>query len=379
MGFVAHARLRLFVPGARPTRAPCRLAIASAKFACPGGQRHALGVAQLDSTGTVPCCIRWAMLLTSEQPAKMPRRINIMSNFLHLNDLSHAEIVSVLDRADVLEQRWRDNQMPQSLTRKKVGLWFWGQGFRNRVAFEIGARAMGADVSYIPGELAVHEPIVDVSHYLDNWFSMLVIRCRSYEDLRRVATDSRVPVVNAKTNLNHPCEILGDLQYIRKKRRSLDDLRVVFVGEMTNLCMSWIEAAKALPIEVIQVGPRQSLMDEETLKAINAAAAGRVNISESLEGSISSKTDVVYTDCWPVNGNADAVREQFLPFQVTDDVLNRMSQDGFFLPCPPIVRGQEVSAEAVSHPRFCSYEAKDYLLHAQNALMEYCFSSDQEK
>ena len=115
-----------------------------------------------------------------------------MSDFLNLNDLSYTELLNVLDRADVLQQRWRDNQMPQSLRTKRIGMWFWGQGFRNRTAFEIGARAMGADVVYIPGELAVHEPIEDVSHYLDNWFSMLVIRCRHYEDLKRVAEDSKI-------------------------------------------------------------------------------------------------------------------------------------------------------------------------------------------
>ena len=300
-----------------------------------------------------------------------------MSDFLYLNDLTRTELLSVLDRADVLQQRWRDNQMPQSLAKKRIGLWFWGQGFRNRVAFEIGARAMGADVSYIPGELAVHEPIEDVAKYLDNWFSMLVIRCRLYEDLIRVAKDSRVPVVNARTNVNHPCEVVGDLQYIRQKRTSLDNLRVVFVGEMTNLCMSWIEAAKVLPIEVIQVGPSQVLLGDETLRAINAGAAGQVDVSDSLEESISSQTDVVYTDCWPDRGNPDTVREQFLTFQVTGQVLDRMSRDGFFLPCPPVTRGQEVSADAVNHPRFCSYEAKECLLHAQNALMEHCLASDQ--
>jgi len=187
-------------------------------------------------------------------------------------------------------------------------------------------------------------------------------------------------VVNARTNLNHPCEILGDLQFIRKKRRSLDNLRVVFVGDVTNLCMSWIVAAKVIPIDVIQVGPVESLLGEENLRAINAVAAGQVGVSDSLDECISSKTDVIYTDCWPSSDNSGGdVRNRYLPYQVTEEILNRMSQDGFFLPCPPITRGQEVSTSAVNHPRFCSYAAKEYLLHAQNAVMEHCLSSDYSK
>ncbi|MFH1523394.1 MAG: ornithine carbamoyltransferase [Chloroflexota bacterium] len=295
-----------------------------------------------------------------------------MKNFILLNDLDQSEIHRILDRADSLQERWKVNKMPQTLTNKKLALWFWGQGFRNRVAFEIGARSMGADVSFIPGELAVHEPLQDIIHYLNNWFSMLVIRCRSYENLKKVTEDSIVPVINARTNFNHPCEIMGDLQYIRQKRKSLDSLKVVFVGEVTNLCMSWFEAAKVLPIEVIQVGPKQHLLNPETVKSINSTSVGSVSVSDALEGCISGATDVLYTDCWPKDGERDTVRQLFSPYQITENIVNRINPHGFFLPCPPITRGEEVSAGAASHPRCCNYEAKEYLLHAQNAIMEYC-------
>ena len=295
-----------------------------------------------------------------------------MKNFLHFDDFNQSEIHKILDRADFLQERWKVNEMPQSLKDKKLALWFWGQGFRNRVAFEIGARAMGADVSFIPGELAVHEPLEDVTQYLNNWFSMFIIRCRSYDHLMKVADDSTVPVINARTNLNHPCEIMGDLQYIRKKRKSLDGLKVVFVGECTNLCMSWFEAAKALPIEVIQVGPKQYLLDAETVQSINSKSVGSVSTADTFDGCLSSATDVLYTDCWPKEGEQETIRQLFLPYQITEDIVDQMNPHGFFLPCPPVTRGEEVSAEAVNHPLCCDYEAKEYLLHAQNAIMEYC-------
>ncbi|MBN1663975.1 MAG: hypothetical protein JW943_10275 [Deltaproteobacteria bacterium] len=104
--------------------------------------------------------------------------------------------------------------MPQSLSGEKIALWFFGKGFRNRVAFELGARAMGADVSFIPGDLGIQEPLEDIGHYLKNWFSMLVIRAKNHDALTSVVSHVEIPVINARTDYNHPCEILGDLQYM---------------------------------------------------------------------------------------------------------------------------------------------------------------------
>ena len=131
--------------------------------------------------------------------------------------------------------------MPQTMKHQRLALWFWGNGFRNRMAFEIGARAMGAYVAFVPGELGVHEPIEDIGHYLSNWFSMLIIRSKKHSNLISVSRDASIPTLNARTDYNHPCEVVGDLQYVRKVRGSLDDLTVVFVGEVTNLCMSWLK------------------------------------------------------------------------------------------------------------------------------------------
>ena len=94
--------------------------------------------------------------------------------------------------------------MPKSLRNLKIGLWFYGNGFRNRVAFELGAKEMGAFVSFIPGELGVHEPLEDIAGYLGNWFSMLIIRAKRHEDLLRVASLSNIPIINARTDKSHP-------------------------------------------------------------------------------------------------------------------------------------------------------------------------------
>lgn len=295
-----------------------------------------------------------------------------MKHFLSLLDYTPQELAALLDRADVLRVLWKQNQMPQPLHHKQVGLWFLGQGFRNRLAFEIGAKAMGAAVSYIPGELGVQEPLEDVGYYLRNWYSMLIVRAKKHADLLYLAETARIPVINARTDFSHPCEIMGDLQFIRQRRGSLDGLKVVFAGEVTNLCMSWFEAAVRFPIEVIQIAPEGYLAPSELLTTLNTGAMGRISIGTNLDAALES-ANLIYTDCWPKTSDpakAEMIRRLFLPYQITTKHLARLGEDGLFLPCPPVTRGQEVSADAMQSPLCLNYEAKDYLLHCQNAIME---------
>lgn len=261
--------------------------------------------------------------------------------------------------------------MPKSLSNQRIALWFFGSGFRNRMAFEIGARAMGADVSFVPGDLGVQEPIEDIGHYLENWFSMLVVRARNHADLTALADQVDIPVINARTNHNHPCEIVGDLQYIRKKRGSLDGLNVLFVGEVSNLCMSWFEAATRLPISVTQVAPQGYELNSDLLKRMRTNAHGKLCVSHDLAEQIGSNTDVIYTDCWPSDRDRTEIRSLFLPYQIDTAALGKMNENGFFLPCPPVTRGQEVTVNAMNSPLCHDYAAKEYLLHAQNSIMEF--------
>lgn len=296
-----------------------------------------------------------------------------MKNFISLLDHSPDQLTHLLNRADILYTRWQHHHMPQPLLDKQVGLWFYGHGFRNRLAFEIGAKAMGAQVSYIPGELGVQEPLEDIGSYLENWYSLLVVRANNHEDLTYLASHTAIPVINARTNFSHPCEIMGDLQFIRRDRSTLDGLKVVFVGEVTNLCMSWFEAAVRFPIHVTQVAPEDYLATPALLSVLSNGALGSITVTADLDAALVG-ADVVYTDCWPkptVELTKEHIRDQFESYQITLNHLARLKENAIFLPCPPVTRGEEVSAEAMQSPLCLNYEAKNFLLHTQNAIMEY--------
>ncbi|HEX3047950.1 MAG TPA: hypothetical protein VHY08_24575 [Bacillota bacterium] len=114
-----------------------------------------------------------------------------MKHFLSLLDFSSEELTGILNRADFLSKAWKENTMPQSLKNKQIGLWFYGNGFRNRLAFEIGARAMGAAVSYLPGELGVEEPLMDIGHFLRIGTRV------SWSEPKSIKTWSIYPIISA--------------------------------------------------------------------------------------------------------------------------------------------------------------------------------------
>jgi ornithine carbamoyltransferase len=292
-------------------------------------------------------------------------------NFLQVCDFSSHDLLALLARALDFEEAFHRRALPPLLRGKRVALSFEDDGFRNRVAFELGVRSMGGEAIYVPGRLGQREPAGDIARYLSNWFDAVVIRTPEYKIIEEFAQAAGVPVINARTRHNHPCEILGDLAFVRKKRGELAGLKVVFVGEATNLCHSWFEAGTSLPIEVVQVCPPGYEINSAYLSTLQKRAQGNLRVSHELVEEV-KRADVVYTDCWPQDDNRDGAKtvlRAFGPFQLTAGLLDEAPKECLFLPCPPVTRGQEVSVDAMTSRKCVVYEAKEFLLHAQNALL----------
>jgi ornithine carbamoyltransferase len=278
-------------------------------------------------------------------------------DFVQLHDLSADAILSIIDRAQILAAAWHDRAMPQNLAGKRVALVVDDGGWRNTTAFDLGIQAMGGTCVHSPVKLNAAEAAVDLAKYLDNWFDILVVRTGELSALQELAANASAPVVNARTRSNHPCETLGDLAYVRSKRGHLDDLKVAGVAPDANILRSWVEASIALPIKVTQVYSADC--------HVRDIASPRFEASTDLDAL--HDADVIITDCWPEGARADQLRD----YQLSASLLDRCRPDVIFLPCPPVTRGQEVSADAMNHPTCQSPAAKAYLLHTQNALLEW--------
>lgn len=275
---------------------------------------------------------------------------------LALNELAPETVLALLHRARAMRDGWVARRMPQVLAGRRVALVVDDGGWRNTTAFELGIAAMGGICARAPITLAGKEAVPDLAAYLGNWVDAVAIRTPELGALRALAGAFPGPVINARTRQNHPCETLGDLAFLAALWGGMRPMKVAAVAPMANILASWVEAAAVLPIEVVQVGPCDW----------HAPTASRFRASEEM-GELAD-ADVVITDCWPSGAEAEAL----LPWQVTEAVLD--STRAVFLPCPPVTRGQEVSVGAMRHPACRVVEAKAWLLHAQNAVLEWCLA-----
>ena len=278
-------------------------------------------------------------------------------DFVEFHDLDADTILSIIARAQVLAAAWTHRSMPQGLAGKGVAVIADDGGWRNTTAFDLGVKAMGGICVQPPLRFNVHETTADLAGYLDNWFDILVVRTRELSTLRELAAHARAPVVNARTRSNHPCETLGDLAFVSGKRGTLEGLKVVGVAPDANILRSWVEASIALPIEVIQIYPADW--------HVRDIASPRFTASTDLD--LLRDADVIITDCWP-NETRD---DQLADYRISAALLDECRRDVIFLPCPPVTRGQEVTADAMGHTACQSTAAKAFLLHAQNALLEW--------
>jgi ornithine carbamoyltransferase len=280
-------------------------------------------------------------------------------DFLEFNSLPVHVVMRLLARAEELAMHWERRTMPQTLMGKRVGIIVDDTGWRNTTAFELGVKAMGGISVHVPISFNSKEATSDVAGYLDNWFDLLVVRTRQLATLKELASSLSAPVVNARTRTNHPCETLGDLAFVRSVRGSVEGIKVVGIAPDANILRSWVEASRSMPMTVTQVYPARWHVNDAGL--LNPNFKTSEDILDVLDA------DVIVTDSWPANVN----ERELLDYQVTTSLLDRCKRDTLFLPCPPVTRGQEVSVEAMEHRLCKSRPAKAFLLHAQNALMEW--------
>lgn len=281
-------------------------------------------------------------------------------DLLTLSDLDQPTIEQLAARADELAHCWNSRTMPQTLSGARVGSITELPGWRNPTALALGVAAMGGTNVNVTAKLEGRETMDDLAGYMDNWFDLLAVRTPSLSRLRTFAESLDAPVMNMRTNDNHPCEVLGDLAFVHSSRGSWEGLRVAVVGQAGNIARSWFEAAETLPIEVVQIAP-PSLMFAAT------DCGPRKKTSD--DPRMIEDADLIITDCWP-SAPSDEEKAVLTSFSINAALLDRCRPDVLFIPCPPVTRGEEVASSAMRHPRCLATPAKSFLMHVQNAFIE---------
>ncbi|MCC6309707.1 MAG: ornithine carbamoyltransferase [Trueperaceae bacterium] len=272
-----------------------------------------------------------------------------MRHLLRLGDLLFRDLHELF----ALAEAYRDGEGPRY--DGCAALFFPPTSLRTRMAFELGATRMGLQpVTFPPETLDKPEAPADVAGYLAQWADILVARHEDIGVLEGLAAAEALPVVNAMTNVNHPCEVLSDL-FALSTTADPGGLRYLFVGADGNIARAWSEAAAAFGLDLVQCCPRELAVP---------GARWEGDLADAV-----SRADVIVTDA------PGPHTEALAPYRVTAAVLSLAPAGARFAPCPPFVRGREVAADATAHPAFVGYEFKAALLPMQQAVMALLLGS----
>lgn len=275
-----------------------------------------------------------------------------MKNLIRITDYTADEIYGIFKSADRLAM----GEHTALLKGKSVVMFFPETSIRTRVTFEKGVYLLGGNPILFPVEsLEKKEALQDVCGYLNNWADLLVVRYKDIGLIEKLAEYSEVPVINAMTDVNHPCEIISDMYSLSKIRADFTKDKYLFCGRCGNIGLAWKEAADVMGFELEQCCP--SGFEIEGVKVhrdIRAAVQGK---------------DIVCTDSLP-----QSVLPQFAEYRVTAEIMSLANKGALLNLCPPFFRGEEVSEDAISSKYFVGYEFKKNLLYVQQAIMLDCLS-----
>ncbi|MBC2596443.1 ornithine carbamoyltransferase [Ruficoccus amylovorans] len=306
-----------------------------------------------------------------------------MKHFLKVTDFSHDEVELLFQNAAEFKRLGRHT--PALLQRQSWGMLFYKNSTRTRVSFEVGLNELGAHAVMLSTgnmQLSRGETIADTARVLSRYLSGLIIRCYEHSVLEEFASAGTIPVVNALTDLTHPCQLYADLFTLAERWspgegeadvESLRGRKVAFLGDTAcNMANSWILAAAHTGMEISLAGPAEfapSQAARDLLKQADLPETFKftTDAREAVRGA-----DVVYTDVWVSMGNEaeEAARlSQMQPYSVTADLMAEAAKDAYFMHCLPAHAGQEVSQEVLDSSASIIFDEAENRLHIQKAIL----------
>ena len=296
-------------------------------------------------------------------------------SFLAVADFSAAEIAAVLDAAQA-QKASPQGAHTRSWAGKTAFLVFQKPSLRTRVSFELAVRRLGGDALYLsPPEVGLgeREPAKDVARVLDRFGDAIVCRTFEQELLEQLARHARIPVVNALSDWEHPCQALADLLTIREHGGAAGRT-LACVGDGNNVARSLIICAAGEGMHVRAASPAGYELDAasvELAQARAAASGGSVQVGGDPAAAVDG-ADVVYTDTWTSMGQeaeAKARVEAFEGYQVNVELLALARPEALVMHCLPAHRGEEISDEAIESANSVIFDQAENRLHAQQALL----------
>jgi ornithine carbamoyltransferase len=298
-----------------------------------------------------------------------------MKHFLSIKDLLATEAMDLVLRAkEMKDTDYRSNL----LAGKTLAMIFEKASTRTRVSFEVGIRHLGGDTIFMTpadSQLGRSEPLADTARVLSRYVQGMVVRTFAQKNVEDLALYGSIPVVNALTDMFHPCQIMSDMLTIYERNTNLRDLVISWIGDGNNMANSWINASVYFGFQLNMACPEGYMPNTAVLERALKMGA-KVFVTEDPKAAIAG-SHFVNTDVWASMGQEAEQKKRekaFAGYQVNEELLALADPDAKVLHCLPAHRGEEISAAVFEGPRSIVFDQAENRLHMQKAILEWIYS-----
>ncbi|MGH2567769.1 MAG: ornithine carbamoyltransferase [Bacteroidota bacterium] len=301
-------------------------------------------------------------------------------DFLSIFDITAHELEELFVLTDALKA----DPGRRPLYGKTAALIFQKPSLRTRVSFEVGIYQLGGHPVFLSQEsigLGRREPASDVAKLLSRYNDLIVTRLFEHSLLLDLAASATIPVINALTDLSHPCQVLADMYTLRQRGRLKKRMKVAFIGDGNNVANSWLEACALYPIHFVLAAPEGYEPNQQTLRQAQHAGVSTIEIVRD-PAAASKDADLIYTDVWTSmgqEGEAEKRLRDFNGYQVNETLLALAKPDCLVMHCLPAHRGEEVSDQVLDSERSIIFDQAENRLHVQKAIMTKLIETHHKK
>jgi ornithine carbamoyltransferase len=295
-------------------------------------------------------------------------------DFTRIGAWSADELTRTLDLADELKALQHERMEHRLLPGRSLGMIFQKPSTRTRVSFEVGIAQLGGFGLYLRSDdlqLGRGETIRDTATVLSRYLDAIMIRTFAQQDVDALAEHASIPVINGLTDATHPCQALADVMTIRERLGRLEGLRLAYLGDGNNVCVSLMAAAAKLGLDFVAATPVGYEAPPDEVERARTETAGSITLVENPREAVEG-ANVLYTDVWTSMGQ-DEERERRLRdlagYGIDADLLSRAASDAIVLHCLPAHYGEEITEDVLYGPQSAVWDQAENRLHAQKALL----------